>query len=86
MNDEVNEAEETAEEKRERLAKLLEDSEAELMDLLYHKEATTELEKLKEKQSKPPAISKMRRSKMTRDEKREVIKLFGIEEYNRIPL
>ena len=80
------EVEETDEEKRERLAKLLEDSEAELMDLLYHKEATTELEKLRKKKAKPPQFSKLRRSKMSRDEKRKVITEFGIDTYNEIPL
>ena len=89
MNDEVDnqeQPEETEEQKREKLKALIEEGENELLDFLYRKEAYSELEKLKEKQGKPPAISKMRRSKMTRDEKREVIKLFGIDEYNRIPL
>ena len=80
------EVEETDEEKRERLAAMIEDAENELMHALYHKEATTELEKLREKKAKPPQFSKLRRSKMNREEKRKVITEFGIDTYNEIPL
>lgn len=72
-------------ERRERVKTLLQETEDSLLALAYEKEKNSELEKLRAKKGKPPELAKMRRSKMSRDDKKKVIEQFGIDVYEEIP-
>ncbi|MCK8514880.1 hypothetical protein M0534_00850 [Methylonatrum kenyense] len=71
---------------REALEKELAEREAELADALREKYRTEQVDRLQAKQAKGPDLTKLRRNRMTNDEKSYVIQEFGIDVYNKLPL
>lgn len=86
MNNDEPKAEERSEaEKREEIERVIAETEDALLALQYEGRKNEELEKLRAKQEKPPELSKLRRSKMTRKQKEQVIKEFGVDTYEKLP-
>lgn len=73
-------------EARDALKAELAEREAELAEALREKQRTEQINRLHEKQSKGPDLTKLRRNRMSNDEKRYVIQEFGIDVYNKLPL